>query len=280
VLYVPANKIIEETLEATLYVSQDGGIQNSQVLVVVGENASATLHLSYLDAGGKTPALHSGTLEVYLEENARLHLAERQQLGRESWHFSHEKASVGDNAVLNWVYFALGTKLTKSFVEVLLPGKGSEAFLDGLSITNSGQHLDLDTQQDHLAPITVSNLNFKAALMGDSTTVWQGMIYVDPKAVQTDGYQTSRNLILDSRAHADAIPGLEIKTDDVRCSHGATISQIDDEIVFYLKSRGLDELSAREMIVNGFFEEILDKVQNEDLRDEIRTAIQVKLAEE
>ena len=101
-----------------------------------------------------------------------------------------------------------------------------------------------------------------------------------PKAVQTDGYQTSRNLILDSRAHADAIPGLEIKTDDVRCSHGATISQIDDEIVFYLKSRGLDELSAREMIVNGFFEEILDKVQNEDLRDEIRTAIQVKLAEE
>ena len=280
VLVIPPNSVVEDTLEATIFIAQDGSIQNSQVLVVVGENASATLHLTYTDAGGQTAALHSGTVEVYLEDNAHFHLVEQQQLGRESWYFSHEKASVGNDAVLDWVYFAFGTKLTKSFIDLSLSGKGSEARVDGLTITNSGQHIDLDTQQDHLAPNTFSNLNFKAALMGDSNNVWQGMIYVDPAAVQTDGYQTSHSLILDKRAHAEAIPGLEIKTDDVRCSHGATISQIDDEIVFYLKSRGVDEATARKLIVNGFFEEILDKINDDKMQEEIRTTIQKKLAEE
>ncbi|MCD4751922.1 MAG: SufD family Fe-S cluster assembly protein [Anaerolineaceae bacterium] len=208
VLVIPPNSVVEDTLEATIFIAQDGSIQNSQVLVVVGENASATLHLTYTDAGGQTAALHSGTVEVYLEDNAHFHLVEQQQLGRESWYFSHEKASVGNDAVLDWVYFAFGTKLTKSFIDLSLSGKGSEARVDGLTITNSGQHIDLDTQQDHLAPNTFSNLNFKAALMGDSNNVWQGMIYVDPAAVQTDGYQTSHSLILDKRAHAEAIPGL------------------------------------------------------------------------
>jgi len=280
VLVIPANTVVDAPLEATIFIMQDGSIQNSQVLVVVEENASATLHLTYSNTGGQIEALHSGTLEVYLEDNTRFHLVEQQQLGRKSWHFSHEKVSVGNNAVLDWVYFAFGSQLTKSFIDVSLTGKGSEAHVDGLTITNSKQHIDLDTRQDHLAPNTLSNLNFKAALMGDSKTVWQGMIYVDPFAVQTDGYQTSRSLILDKHAHAEAIPGLEIKTDDVRCSHGATISQIDDEIVFYLKSRGLDEDSARNLIVNGFFEEILDRINDEKMRDEIRIMIQKKLAEE
>jgi Fe-S cluster assembly protein SufD len=229
---------------------------------------------------GSQPALHSGILEVIVSENARLHLVERQQLGLETWHFTHEKASVGANATIDWAYFAFGTCLSKSFVHVSLDGKGSQARLDGLSITNSGQHLDLDTQQDHMAPITYSNLAFKAALLGTSRTVWQGMIYVDPVAVQTDGYQSSRNLILDTRAHADAIPGLEIKTDDVRCSHGATISQIDADQIFYLRSRGLDEATAREMIVNGFFQDIVDKVRDEDLRAELVDIIHEKLTVE
>ena len=280
VLVIPPNTVIDAPLEATIFIAQDGSIQNSQVLVIVGENASATLHLRYTDAGGQTSALHSGTVEVYLEDNAHFRLVEQQQLGRESWYFSHEKASVGNDAVLDWVYFAFGSKLTKSFIDVSLTGKGSEARVDGLTITNSGQYIDLDTQQDHLAPNTFSNLNFKAALMGDSKNVWQGMIFVDPIAKQTDGYQTSRSLILDKRAHAEAIPGLEIKTDDVRCSHGATISQIDDEIVFYLKSRGVDEATARNLIVNGFFEEILDKINDEKMREEIRIMIQKKLTEE
>jgi Fe-S cluster assembly protein SufD len=280
VLYVPKGVQMTETLEAVVTIAQDSTIQNSRVLVVLEEGASAALHLSYVKGTGSQPALHSGILEVIVGDNARLHLVERQQLGRETWHFTHEKASVGADAAIDWAYFAFGTRLSKSFVHVSLDGKGSQARLDGLSITNSGQHLDLDTQQDHMAPITYSNLTFKTALLGTSRTVWQGMIYVDPRAVQTDGYQSSRNLILDTRAHADAIPGLEIKTDDVRCSHGATISQIDADQIFYLRSRGLDEATAREMIVNGFFQDIVDKVRDEDLRAELADIIHEKLTVE
>jgi Fe-S cluster assembly protein SufD len=279
VLYVPRSTRVEQDLKAVIHVRENGTIQNSQVLIVIDRGAEATLRLDYVGAEGTSAALHSGIVEVYLEEEARLHLVETQSLARNTWHFSHEKAVVGANAHLDWVYFAFGSKLSKSFLNVSLTGKGSEAHLNGLSITNSGQHLDLDTEQDHLAPITTSNLNFKAALLGKSRTVWQGMIYVDPIAAQTDGYQTSRNLLLDDRAHADAIPGLEIKTDDVRCSHGATISHVDEEMIFYLKSRGLDEATARDLIVNGFFEEIVDKVRDEATRDALRERISAKLAD-
>jgi len=246
-------------------------------LVMIEEGAAATLHLALVGGNGEQPALSNSIFEIHVADNAQFHLVQRQELGAETWHFSHEKASVGADAMLDWVYFTFGTKLTKSFVEVSLDGKGCDARLNGLAITNNNQHIDLDTQQNHMAPITFSDLSFKTALLGTSRSVWQGMIYVDPGAYQTDGYQSSRNMVLDSRAHADAIPGLEIKTDDVRCSHGATISQIDAEQIFYLKSRGLDEAAAREMIVNGFFQDIVDKVRDEDLRVELEDTIHAQL---
>ena len=280
VLVVPKNTILTEDLHAEIRVREDGTVQTSRVLIVVESGAEATLHLDFVGEDGAQPALHSGIVEIFVEDNARLHLVETQHLGARTWQFSHERASVGANASLDWVYFAFGGKLVKSFVDVELAGRGSEAQLNGLTITNSGQHIDLDTQQDHLAPNTTSNLNFKAALLGKSHSVWQGMIYVDPAATQTDGYQTSRNLLLDDRAHADAIPGLEIKTDDVRCSHGATISHVDEEQLFYLKTRGLDESEARELIVNGFFEEIVGKVRDEAARESLRAIISQKLTTE
>lgn len=280
VLIVPKGMQVTDTLSATVTISQNETIQNSQIFISIEDNASATLHLTYASDEGRQAALSNGILEVTVANNARFHLVERQKLGKETWHFTHEKASVGADSSMDWVYFAFGTKLTKSFIDVSLDGKGSQIRLDGLSITNSGQHIDLDTQQDHMAPITFSDLSFKTALLGDSRTVWQGMIYVDPAAVQTDGYQSSRNLLLDKRAHADAIPGLEIKTDDVRCSHGATISQIDEDQIFYLKARGLDETTAREMIVNGFFQDIVDKVRDEDLRLELTQTIHDQLTVE
>lgn len=279
-LIVPNGVQVKETLIATITVPQDGTLQNSQVFILVESGASVSLHLNYIGADGKQTTMHNGIVEVIVQENAHLHLVERQKLGAQTWQFSHEKASVGADANLDWVYFAFGTQLTKSFIDVSLDGKGSEARLNGLTIVNSGQHIDLDTQQDHMAPITFSDLTFKTALLGTANSVWQGMIYVDPEAAQTDGYQNNRNLLLDQRAHADSIPGLEIKTDDVRCSHGATISQIDEDQIFYLKARGLDDDTARELIVNGFFQDIVDRVKDEDLRVELSNTIHEKLTAE
>ncbi|MEE4195465.1 MAG: Fe-S cluster assembly protein SufD [Anaerolineae bacterium] len=280
ILIVPKGLHVNETLEATITVPQDGTIQNSQIFVLVEEGASATLHLTYAGSDGSRTTMHNGIVEVIVKDNAHFHLVERQELGSKTWHFSHEKASVAADAVLDWVYFAFGTQLTKSFIDLSLDGKGSDARLYGLAISNSGQHLDLDTQQDHMAPITFSDLTFKTALLGTAQSVWQGMIYVDPKATQTDGYQSNRNLLLDKRAHADSIPGLEIKTDDVRCSHGATITEIDQEQIFYLKARGLDEATARQLIVNGFFQDIIDRVRDDDLRVELIESIHEQLAAE
>jgi Fe-S cluster assembly protein SufD len=133
--------------------------------------------------------------------------------------------------------------------------------------------LDHDTQQNHLAPHTTSDLLFKGALVGESQSVWQGMIYVAKNATKTDGYQTNRNLILDRRAKADSIPGLEILTDDVRCSHGATVGKIDQEQVYYLESRGLQRTEAERLIVEGFFDPIMQRIPFEGVKNRFQRAI-------
>jgi Fe-S cluster assembly protein SufD len=128
--------------------------------------------------------------------------------------------------VLNWIFGAVGSRLTKNFTSLDLQGQGAEGRMSGFYFAGGAQHLDHDTQQNHQAPNTTSDLLFKGALVGRSRSVWQGMIYVAPGAQKTDGYQANRNLILSKQARADSIPGLEILADDVRCTHGATVSQL------------------------------------------------------
>jgi Fe-S cluster assembly protein SufD len=137
--------------------------------------------------------------------------------------------------------------------------------------------LDLDTQQNHLAPDTTSDLLYKGALLDESRSVWQGMIYVAPKADKTDGYQTNRNLVLGKNARADAIPGLEILTDDVRCSHAATVGKIDSDHTFYLESRGIPKMEAAKLVVEGFFDDIMQRIPFEGIRQRFQDAIHEKM---
>jgi len=149
--------------------------------------------------------------------------------------------------------------------------------ISSFSDPNNQQHLDHDTQQNHLAPNTTSDLLFKGALLDKSRSVWQGMIYVAPEATKTDGYQANRNLILSDQARADSIPGLEILTDDVRCTHGATVGKIDEEQIFYLESRGLPRIQAERLVVEGFFEPIMQRIPFEGVRNRFRQAIKEKM---
>ncbi|MFH2039963.1 MAG: SufD family Fe-S cluster assembly protein, partial [Chloroflexota bacterium] len=135
------------------------------------------------------------------------------------------------------------------------------------------QHLDHDTCQNHLAPNTTSDLLFKGALKGSSRSVWQGMIYVAPGAQRTDGFQANRNLVLNPAARADSIPGLEILADDVRCTHGATVGNIDPEPMFYLQSRGIPHEDAERIIVEGFFDPIMQRIPFEGVRERFQKAI-------
>jgi Fe-S cluster assembly protein SufD len=164
-------------------------------------------------------------------------------------------------------------------METNLAGQGAEARVTGGYAGAGGQHLDYDTTQEHAAPNTTSDLAFRGILADRSTSVWRGMIRVDPGAQQTDAFQESRNLLLSADAHADAIPGLEIEANDVRCTHAAAVAQIDAEQIYYLTSRGLDEAAARSLIIEGFLQTLVQRLAEGPVREEISAALGRRLDE-
>jgi Fe-S cluster assembly protein SufD len=164
-------------------------------------------------------------------------------------------------------------------METKLTGRGAGARVTGAYVSNGRQHLDYDTTQEHAAEDTTSDLAFRGVLDGRSTAVWRGMINVDKGAQRTDAFQDCRNLILSKRAHADAIPGLQIEADDVACTHAAAVAQVDPEQLFYLTSRGLDGEQASELIVGGFLAELVERVPEGALADALASALESRLGE-
>jgi Fe-S cluster assembly protein SufD len=223
-------------------------------------------------------AMHAGIVEIHVGKDANLRFVELQSWGRHVWNFSHERAHVERGGNLDWIFGAVGSRLTKNFSDLDLVGEGAQGRMSGFYFTDGTQHLDHDTQQNHLAPHTTSDLLFKGALKGKSRSVWQGMIYVAPGAQKTDGYQANRNLVLDDQARADSIPGLEILADDVRCTHGATVGKLEKEPLFYLKSRGIPQADAERLVVEGFFDPIMQRIPFEGVRERFQQAIQDKLS--
>ncbi len=223
-------------------------------------------------------SMHAGIVEMKVGDGASLKFVELQSWGRHVWNFSHERVNVGRDAKIDWIFGAVGSHLTKNFSDLDLVGQGATGRMSGFYFADGDQHLDHDTQQNHLAPHTTSDLLFKGALKGNSRSVWQGMIYVAPAAQKTDGYQANRNLILSAGARADSIPGLEILADDVRCTHGATVGKLEQEPLFYLKSRGIPEREAERLIVEGFFDPIMQRIPFEGVRTRFQQAIHEKTA--
>ena len=163
--------------------------------------------------------------------------------------------------------FALGSQ------QVGLIGKGASSQVNGVMFTQDSQHMTYNTLQHHVAPHCRSDFLYKSALQDQSRTVWRGMIQVDEKAQRTDGYQRNDNLLLSDQARADSIPGLEILADDVRCTHGSTSGKVDEELIFYARSRGFTRKEAVRMIVTGFFQQIFDRISIESVREALGQAI-------
>ena len=280
VLYVPRNVQVEQPLHSILW-GPGAFAHISHLLVLVDEGASVTyVHESASPTEIGKDTLHAGIVEIKVEQAANLKFVELQSWGRHVWNFSHERARLERDANLDWIFGAIGSRLTKNFTELDLAGQGSTGRMSGFYFTDGRQHLDHDTQQNHFAPNTTSDLLFKGALKGKSRSVWQGMIYVAPGAQKTDGYQANRNLVLDDQSRADSIPGLEIMADDVRCTHGATIGKMEEEPLFYLKSRGIPQKEAERLIVEGFFDPIMQRIPFEGVRERFQTAILQKMTGE
>ncbi len=275
-VYVPRNVQVEAPLHSVLWGAGQNLAAFSHILVYLEAGASLT-YVHEWASPQDAALLHAGIVELHVGPNAHLRYVELQSWGQNTWNFTHERARVLRDGKLDWIFGMLGSRLTKTFADLDLVEQGAEGRMSGFSFANGNQHLDYDTQQNHLAPHTTSDLLFKGALEGKSRSVWQGMIYVAPGAQKTDGYQANRNLLLSREARADSIPGLEILADDVRCTHGATAGKVDPDQLFYLRSRGIPPAEARRLIVEGFFAPVMARIPFAGVRARFEQAMQDKM---
>lgn len=277
-VYVPPGVLIDKPLHLFSALSA-GKADFGHALIVLGEGAEATVLAETGSAESAAAGLHCGAIEVLVGPHARLRYVNLQNWGSGVWHFAHQRAIVERGASLQWTIGALGSRLAQVSQQVALVGRRAEAQVNGVMFTEGRQHLVYNTLQHHQAPECTSDLLYKGALQDKSRLVWRGMIRVDQDAQKTDGYQRDDNLILSESARADSIPGLEIQADDVKCSHGATVGRVDDEQVFYARSRGLTRKEAMRMIVAGFFQQVFDRISIESVRDALGDAVRRRVRE-
>jgi Fe-S cluster assembly protein SufD len=277
-LYVPKGVKLEAPLFHLMGLSAAGSVDFNHTLVILEEGAEATL---VQESAGRdradAPALHAGAIELIVGPRARLRFVNIQNWDRGTWHFSRERAILDRDATIQWTVGGLGSRLAKVNQEVKLAGEGAKAQVNGVMFTTGRQNLTYLTRQDHAAPHTTSDLLYKAGLADSSRVVWKGMIRVEPDAQKTNAYQKNDNLMMSDEARSDSIPGLEIEANDVRCTHGATAGRVDEEMIFYLRSRGIKRDEAVRLIIEGFFANVYDRISVEPVRETLRQAVADKL---
>ena len=277
VLYVPKNTRVEVPLRVAIKVSEADQADLSHTLIIAEEGSQVVVLEDNLSTTPDASGLHSGAVEIFAGQNANVTYVQAQRWNRNVWNFASHRAMVARDAHLCWVTATFGGRLNKINQAVVLEGAGGNAHMLGLAFTDARQHLDVSTAQEHIAPHTTSDLLYRTVLKDRAQTAWGGNIYVYPAANHTDAYQKNDNLLLSERAHADTLPGLEIQAHEVRCTHGATAGKIDAEQIFYLMSRGLPYAQAEKLIVEGFFQPVMERIPLESVRQELSTSITDKL---
>jgi len=278
-VHVACGVKVTEPIRVELPLDEDGVAVSWRTVVVLEEGAEAEVWEHCSSSGDETDALLNSVVELHVGQAATLRYVSTQDISERAWIFATQRAQVERDGRLDWTALGFGSARGKVRMETNLAGPGSEARVTGGYAGGPGQHLDYDTTQEHAAPNTFSDLAFRGVLAAGATAVWRGMIRVDPDAQGTDAFQESRNLLLSPEAHADAIPGLEIEADDVRCTHAAAIAQIDRDQLFYLTSRGLDPATAKQVIIEGFLESLVERLAEGPVRDEVSAALERRLSE-
>jgi Fe-S cluster assembly protein SufD len=274
---VPRGVELEKPLYVRVTNSTEGGSLFWRLLVFAEEGARFTL---IEEAASTTPELRSYSntaQEFFLEQASKFEYVSIQNLSRETWHFASHHARVERDAELDWVAGGFGSKKGKVRIQNDLAGEGATSRVTGAYFADAEQHLDYDTFQEHIAPNTTSDFAFKGALRDRATAVWRGMIRVERDAQKTNAYQENRNLMLSPTTHAVPIPGLEILANDVRCTHGATVSRVDRDELFYAMARGLSRGEAERLIVRGFFQDILDRIELQPVREAVAAALEARI---
>ena len=276
-VYVPRNATLEAPVFATVTQAATRSALNWRTLIVLEEGAQAEVWEQYRSGADDVEGLFNTVVELRVGPNANLRYVGAQALSERSWIFGTQRAEVDRDGALDWVALGFGSARGKVRMETMLAGQGASARVTGAYAGHARQHLDFDTTQEHAAPSTVSDLAFRGVLTDRATAVWRGMIRVDPGAQKTDAFQESRNLLLSKRAHADAIPGLEIEADDVRCTHAAAIAQVDRDQLYYLMARGLTRDDATRLIIDGFMQELVVRFEEGPVRERLAGALERRL---
>ena len=270
-VYVPRGMKIDQVVVTKLHGLLKPGMTVLRTLVWLEPGAELKLVLDLQAKSSPTPnsLVHLAMTDLVLEEDAKLNFSDVSIFKQEVTNLRYNRAKLGRGTKLDWTYAAVATAQGKQSLEVNLEGEGAEAEINGIYFPAEGQKISVDTIQNHLAPHTRSNLLFRGAAIGDGEAIWRGMIYVDPVAQKTDGYQSNQNLMLGERSEIRSIPGLEICADDVSCSHGATVGRIDETELFYLEARGIPLVEAERLIVEGFFAEVIEQIPDQKTRNRL-----------
>jgi Fe-S cluster assembly protein SufD len=272
---VPRGTVLKTPIELTEEATHDGSV-HPRTLIMVGAGAQCSLIQRY---HGQGHYFTNAVTEIVIGENAVVDHYTLQQESAEAFHVATLQAQLGRNANFSTLNISLGGALVRNDAGVVL-SEGTEATLNGLYIANGTQHIDNHTIIDHAKPHGTSHELYKGILDGHATAVFNGRIIVRKDAQKTDSKQTNKNLVLSDEAVINTKPELQILADDVRCTHGATIGQLDAESMFYLQSRGIPRPDARNLLIYAFAQDIADRIKPETLRNSLERILFEKFHEQ
>jgi Fe-S cluster assembly protein SufD len=275
-LYVPPGVTVALPLQTLTYLDEENGAVFPHTLLVAGDDSDVTFIDRYAgpDLGR---ALSVAVAEIVVGRAARVRYASIQEWGNGVTHLGVQRAELRRDADLRSLAIGFGASLARAEAEALLAEPGAFSEMLGIYFGDGDQHFDHRSEQDHAAANCTSDLLYKGALRDHSRGVYSGWVHVRPGAQKTSAFQTNRNIILSESAFARTIPNLEIEADDVRCGHAASVGPVEEEQLFYLMSRGIPRAEAERLIVFGFFNEVLERITLDEVRQSAATAIEAEL---
>jgi Fe-S cluster assembly protein SufD len=263
-LYIPDNVVIGKPIY--LHRHPTGRFTMQRLLIVAGDNSQATIIDDYSSHSGHDSCMTNSAVELYAGDFANIKYVNMQRLADENVTFITIRSKAGHNTNLYSLFGGFGSAVAKVNVGAELTGKGGNSRMAGIIFADGKQHFDYHTRHYHTAGESFSNLDFKVILKDRAASAYTGLIRIEKDAVNCEAYQENRNLLLNKGTRAESIPELEIMTDQVRCTHGATMGPVDREMIFYLKSRGFSQMDAVRAIVEGFVASTLGSAPEEAVR--------------
>jgi Fe-S cluster assembly scaffold protein SufB len=278
-LHVPAGVVVEDPFEIVYAIEKPGVAQYGRTLVVGGPTSDFRVHEYDLAEDFEGQALHAGAFELYLQDGARCRLAQVQDWGSgEVFDASTRFVGVGRDAYCHWLPSLLGGHLVRQHLEIAVSEAGGDMAFRGLFFAEEHEHLDVFAVDLHETGPSGGDVHWRGTAAGESRASFEGLIQIDPGAQQTHTYLQFHSMMLSPKARIDAIPSVLVSADDVSASHGGTVGELDEGLIYYMQTRGLDRAAAVRVIVEGFFEPLVAEIQDEALEQIVREKVAVKLA--